>query len=200
MLVDALPDRRRAWRWSLLKTLPSVVADPDEVGVAGRDRDRADRVPALGLIARHDGPVVGVFGVLASSVRHSDRPPASSRFGVVRVERERRDEQRAAGSSASGIWKGAGFQSQLCAVPELPADVGSPCCRRGAAVEAAVDVEEDVLAVEDVGVGRVGRAPAAVAAEHLRPLLAAGGRPVASVPLSCAPPMITPLPALPAPP
>src|SRR6266508_2053358 len=39
--------------------------------------------PALGLIADHRGPEVSVLGCLASSVRHSDSPPASMRFGSL---------------------------------------------------------------------------------------------------------------------
>src|SRR5262249_3644810 len=61
----------------------------------------------------------------------------------------------------------------LRVVPEVTADVSIAIrvIRRGA-VQASVDIEEDVLAVEHLGVGRIGRAPAAIAAEPRAPLLA----------------------------
>ena len=40
-------------------------------------------LPVVGaLIAAHDGPVVAVFAVVASLVRHNDQPPPSSRVGA----------------------------------------------------------------------------------------------------------------------
>src|SRR5439155_1498833 len=59
-------------------------------------------------------------------------------------------------------------------VPELAVDVPvAGLILAGAAVGVPVNGQEDVLAVEDVGVGRVSRAPAAVSAEDRRPLLRA---------------------------
>src|SRR4051812_25663566 len=67
--------------------------------------------PALGLIEVQRGPEVGVFGVFASSVRHSCSPPASSRSALLGSSRNgamnSADRDR-----ASGSWNGTGFQSQ----------------------------------------------------------------------------------------
>src|SRR5689334_7497659 len=68
--------------------------------------------PALGLIAAHDGPLVGVFGVFASFVRQSERPPASNRFGSF-GSRMNGAMNKACWFFAPLIANGIGFQSHF---------------------------------------------------------------------------------------
>src|SRR5262249_9594809 len=68
--------------------------------------------PALGLIAAHDGPLVGVFGVFASFVRQSERPPPSSLFGSF-GSRMNGAMTRACWFFAALIVNGIGFQSHF---------------------------------------------------------------------------------------
>src|SRR5262245_5549646 len=63
------------------------------------------------LILAQRGPLVGVFGVLASFVRHNDWPPARMQLELF-GSRTKGAMNRARWLKASGIWKGTGFHSQ----------------------------------------------------------------------------------------
>ena len=167
---------------------PVGVPHPYRVRVARGDGDRADLgIPGVTrgddgvldrLPARPARRSVGCPGV----VRPPQRQPASQYpLRLTGIQHERRDEQRIPARGARYGHRVRDAEGLRFPVPHARGDVDelaidvpvAPLIRSGSAVGVPAQAQEDVLAVEDAGVGRVGRAPAAVSVEDRRPFLRA---------------------------
>ena len=171
-VVDLLPVGRGREPVRRHEDVAVVVADADDVRLPLSDRDRADVVVLRVTGGSFDRTPVGA----ALIVRFLDvvGDPERARAGehavwVVRIEDERSDEIRRA---ALGLcdWIGTLALLPTAAVPVVETSVDVVGTGH-AAVDAAVNRQVDVFAVERVRIGRIGSGEAAVAALPTRPAL-----------------------------
>src|SRR6185369_7105528 len=146
-----------------LEDLPIVIPYPDHIRITGGHGDRANPCAHAPLDGSPDRTCVVGVGRLGV-VRPPERDASSQNSArVVGIEHKGRNEKRFLIHGVSDSVENR-LPRPLRTVPKLPADV----IRAGAAVRAAMNVQVDVFAVENLLIGGVCRATSSITAKHLR--------------------------------